>query len=486
MIPANEGSEGAFPKIIEERILADIETPLAAYWRLAHDEPYSFLLESVTGGENVSRYSFLGVRPRLVIKTKGNQVFLDRPGHELSSSLEPGSDPLDLLKSHLGEILECSTSELPPFIGGAVGLFGYDLVRFFEALPDTCKDDLQVDDLAVMLTSTVVAFDHAKNLIRIIGIARDSVEENEVRTQIQETVQKLAQPMPPLPNDSQAPESVDCNMSQAEFEMSVQKAVEYVSQGDGVQFVPSQRFSINTQSHPVTIYRALRLINPSPYMFLLRLRGYDIIGASPELLVSLHGNTAHLRPIAGTRKRGSDAEQDRFLAEELLADEKERAEHVMLVDLARNDLGRVCKFGSVKVNDLMIVERYSHVMHIVSDVTGEIQPQHDAFDLFRACFPAGTVSGAPKVRAMEVIDEIEPTRRGVYAGSVGFLSTTGDMDTCIAIRTILLKDGVAYVQAGVGAVYDSIPRTEYEESCNKAGACLNAIKLAQSNLALKK
>lgn len=484
MTSQDSGVDGPFPKIIEGQILADIETPLAAYWKLAHDEPYSFLLESVTGGEQVSRYSFLGVRPRLVIKSKGDKVFLDRPGQEETKSLPENQDPLDLLKAQLGATLECDGSDLPPFIGGAVGLFGYDLVRFFEKLPDSCQDDLQVDDMAVMLTSAVVAFDHAKNLIRVIGIARNASEATEVKSQIQETVRKLLAGMPALPDEAFPAEPVQSNLSQSEFEESVRKAVAYVAQGDGVQFVPSQRFSTQTQAHPVTIYRALRLVNPSPYMFLLRLRGYDVIGASPELLVSLHGRKAHLRPIAGTRKRGETPEQDRQLAEELLADEKERAEHVMLVDLARNDLGRVCQYGSVKVNDLMIVERYSHVMHIVSDVTGELQTTNNAFDLFRACFPAGTVSGAPKVRAMEIIDELEPTRRGVYAGSVGFFSATGDMDTCIAIRTILLKDGVAYVQAGVGAVYDSVPHAEFEESCNKAGACLKAIALAQNNLKL--
>ncbi len=475
----------SYPRLLERQILADIETPLAAYWKLAHDEPYSFLLESVTGGEQVSRYSFLGVRPKLVIKSKGQKVFLDRPGSEEHSQLQPDQDPLDLLKSHIQLAAHLNTSELPPFIGGAVGLLGYDLVRFFEQLPDDCTDDLKVDDMAMMLTSVVVAFDHAKNLIRVMGIAFAEDEVESVSDQIDATVEKLKGPMPPLPTGSFGSHKVNSNLTQEQFESAVKKAVQYVTQGDGVQFVPSQRFQTKVQAHPVTIYRALRLINPSPYMFLLRLRGYDIIGASPELLVSLHGNSAHLRPIAGTRSRGKSEAEDKALAEELLSDEKERAEHVMLVDLARNDLGRVCKYGTVRVNDLMIVERYSHVMHIVSDVTGELQPNKDAFDLFRACFPAGTVSGAPKVRAMEIIDELEQTRRGVYAGSIGFFSANGEMDTCIAIRTLLLKDGIAYVQAGVGAVYDSNPTAEFQESCNKAMACLRAVELAQQDLALK-
>lgn len=479
--PDSSNGQG-WPKIIEKRILADVETPLSAYWKLAHDEPYSFLLESVTGGEHVSRWSFLGVRPRTVLKTKDRRVVFDRPGSTEDAELPSGSDPLDLLKELLGPKVDPVASGLPPFIGGAVGLLGYDLVRFFEKLPDSTTDDLQADDLAMMLTSTVVAFDHAKNEIRIIGIASSSEEAARVEAEISRIAALLAGPLPPLPSGEYPSHPVESTCTQPEFEAMVSKLRDYIVAGDGVQFVPSQRFRAKVDAHPVTVYRALRSINPSPYMFILRLHGSDIVGASPELLVSLHGRTAHLRPIAGTRGRGKDDAEDRQLAEELLADEKERAEHVMLVDLARNDLGRVCEYGSVEVNDLMIIERYSHVMHIVSDVTGVLRPELDAYSLFRACFPAGTVSGAPKIRAMEVIDEVEPTRRGVYAGSIGFFSATGDMDTCIAIRTIFIKDGWAYVQAGGGTVFDAVPVNEYFESCRKAKASLRAIELAQQGL----
>jgi anthranilate synthase component 1 len=344
----------------------------------------------------------------------------------------------------------------------------------------------------MMLTDTVVVFDHAKNVIRVIALA-DEKTYDEKANQIDKIIEKLRAPLPPLPdpdslvNDKSHPAPADpqpaqSNQTKEEFEAKVSRMKEYIAAGDGIQMVPSQRFETDVTAHPITIYRALRSLNPSPYMFLMRFGDFDIVGASPELLVSLHGKKARVRPIAGTRWRGKTTEEDNQLEKELLADEKERAEHIMLVDLGRNDLGRVCEFGSVKVEELMSIERYSHVMHIVSDVTGTIQPDKDAFDLIRASFPAGTVSGAPKVRAMQIIDELEPTRRGLYAGSVGFFSASGDFDGCIAIRSITLKDGKAYVQAGGGVVHDSVPEKEYEESCNKAKAALRAIEIAQSGL----
>jgi anthranilate synthase component 1 len=357
----------------------------------------------------------------------------------------------------------------------------YDIVRYFERLPDTCKDDLQVDDMAMMLTSTVVAFDHAKNIIKIIAQCEPG-NIAEAEAEVERVFQRLKAPLPTLPTGTYPVHPVETNITQAEFEASVRKMIDYITKGDGVQMVPSQRFSSQLDAHPLTLYRALRSINPSPYMFLLRFIEYDLVGASPELLVSLHGSQAHVRPIAGTRWRGATEEEDKRLGEELLADEKERAEHVMLVDLGRNDVGRVSKYGTVNVNELMILERYSHVMHIVSDVTGELREDLDAYDLIRACFPAGTTTGAPKVRAMQIIDELEKTRRGSYAGAVGFVSTSGNMDTCIALRTMLVKDGRAYIQAGGGVVYDSDPSYEYRESCNKAKASLKAIEMAQCGL----
>jgi anthranilate synthase component 1 len=503
-------------------LLADIETPLSAYWKLSHDQTYSFLLESVTGGEQVSRYSLLGIKPEKVVRTKGNLAWgvgrralgedsnsaaiqdngvgrrASGVGEDPHASrltpyaLPPGQDPLDLLKQELQGKPLIPVPDLPAFIGGAVGMMSYDLVRFFEKLPDGPVDDLQMPDLAMMVTDTVVVFDHAKNVIRVIALA-DEETYDEKATQIDEIIEKLRAPLPPLPdpdslvNDKSHPAPADpqpakSNQTKEQFEANVERMREYIAAGDGIQMVPSQRFETDVTAHPITIYRALRSLNPSPYMFLMRFGDFDIVGASPELLVSLHGKKARVRPIAGTRWRGKTIEEDNQLEKELLADEKERAEHIMLVDLGRNDLGRVCEFGSVKVEELMSIERYSHVMHIVSDVTGTIQPDKDAFDLIRASFPAGTVSGAPKVRAMQIIDELEPTRRGLYAGSVGFFSASGDFDGCIAIRSITLKDGKAYVQAGGGVVHDSVPEREYEESCNKAKAALRAIEIAQSGL----
>ncbi len=485
-------TEGGKRMPIYRDLLADMETPLSAYWKLAHDQTYSFLLESVTGGEQVSRYSLLGVAPKQVLRTKNQHWRREQAGHEESGDLPAGKDPLHLLAETLGNQELVDVPGLPAFVGGAVGMMAYDLVRFFEKLPDTTIDDLQVDDLAMMVTETVVVFDHAKNIIRVIALA-DAESYDSAVNEIDQVIEKLRGPLPTLPdpnsivNDKSHPAPSDpapakSNHSQAEFESSVMKMKEFIAAGDAFQLVPAQRFEIEVKAHPVTIYRALRSLNPSPYMFIMRFGDFDIVGASPELLVSLHGDTARVRPIAGTRWRGSTPEEDKALEEELLADEKERAEHIMLVDLGRNDLGRVSQFGSVQVSELMVIERYSHVMHIVSDVTSKIAPEHDAFDLIRASFPAGTVSGAPKVRAMEIIDELEPTRRGLYAGSVGFFSANGSFDGCIAIRSIYLKDGKAYVQAGGGVVYDSHPTKEYEESRNKAKAALRAIEIAQAGL----
>ena len=486
LVPSKETylaqTHGETPMPVYRETLADVETPLSAYWKLAHDAGCSFLLESVTGGEQLARYSFLGVRPRAVLRTKGSRVRWDRGGASEETTLEKGQDPLRVLASSLHS-KPIEVSGMPAFVGGAVGMFAYDLVRFFERLPDSTLDDLQIDDVAMMLTDAVVVFDHAKNLIRVIVLADGTADGyDRAEEEIEWILCRLAQPLPSLPSGSFESHEVSCNQTQQEFEGNVRRMKEYIAAGDGFQMVPSLRLSTKVDAHPLTVYRALRSINPSPYMFLLRFGDFDLVGASPELLVSLHGSKARVRPIAGTRKRGVSKELDDALAQDLLADEKERAEHIMLVDLGRNDLGRVSKYGTVKVNDLMVIERYSHVMHIVSDVEGEVDPGKDACDLIRAAFPAGTVSGAPKVRAMQIIDELEPTRRGPYAGSVGFISATGDMDTCITIRTILVKDGVAYVQAGAGIVYDSVPEKEYEECLNKARASLAAIDAAQRGL----
>lgn len=465
-------------------LLADVETPVSAYWKLSHDQTYSFLLESVTGGEQLARYSLLGIRPKIVLRTKNESVTRESANEPSGRRLGHGEDPLHALRSELAGPEVVAVPDLPAFVGGAVGMMSYDLVRFFEKLPDSTVDDLNVDDLAMMLTDTVVVFDHAKNVIRIIAMATEESYDEAVK-EIEEIVHKLKSPLPNLPdveNRDHPIHPIESNLPKARFEEIVTRMVEYIAAGDAFQLVPSQRFQTQVDVHPLTLYRALRSLNPSPYMFILRFGDFDIVGASPELLVSLHGRKARVRPIAGTRWRGGTPEEDKALEMELLADEKERAEHIMLVDLGRNDLGRVCEYGSVEVNELMVIERYSHVMHIVSDVTGTLEVGKDAYDLIRASFPAGTVAGAPKVRAMEIIDELESTRRGLYAGAVGFVSHTGDFDACIAIRTIYLKDGKAYVQAGGGVVFDSKPEFEFNESCNKAKGSLRAIEIAQAGL----
>jgi len=470
------------PVPVFREVLADLLTPLGAYWRLAHNEPASFLLESVTGGEQLARYSLIGVRPRQVVRTKGQTVTVTGGDDPVSRTLAPGEDPLDVLRSLMPDA-PVPVEGLPPFVGGAVGTMAYDLVRFFERLPDANPDDLDFPDLAMMLTDAVVVFDHAKNLIKIVVLAEPTeAGYHRAQVEIDRLTALLQGEMPTLPEGSGPAHPITANQTQADYEAAVRTMKEYIAAGDGIQMVPSLRFATPVDAHPLTVYRCLRSLNPSPYMFLLKFEDFDVVGASPEILVSLKGRRARVRPIAGTRWRGRNLAEDHALELELLADEKERAEHIMLVDLGRNDLGRVCEIGSVQVKELMVVERYSHVMHIVSDVQGDLPPELDAVDLVRSTFPAGTVSGAPKIRAMEIIDEVEPTRRGLYAGAAGYLSANGDFDAAIAIRTILIRQGIAYVQVGAGIVFDSDPTREYEECRNKAMAALRAIELAQAGL----
>ncbi|MGI8924742.1 MAG: anthranilate synthase component I [Fimbriimonadales bacterium] len=457
-------------------VLADLETPTSAYWKLAHDKTHSFLLESVTGGERLGRYSFIGVDPSLVVRSKG------RMGHSGEQEFETpeGGSPLDTIRELLHERPYAHLEGLPPFTGGAVGMLAYDLVRFFERLPDANTDDPNCDDMHMLVCDSMVAFDHAKNRILVIAHATDEAGSYErAAEQIEGIIERLRAAIPPIPDSPKRRATFTSNVSRDHYEEAVARTREYIAAGDGVQMVISQRYSAPVSSHPIALYRSLRYLNPSPYMYLIRFGDFDVIGASPEVLVTVQGNRARVRPIAGTRPRGDTEECDRKLEEELLADEKERAEHIMLVDLGRNDIGRIAKAGTVEVNELMVVERYSHVMHIVSDVTGEMKDGLDCFDALRACFPAGTVSGAPKVRAMEIIDELETSRRGLYAGAVGYFGYDGDMDMAIAIRTIFLKDGVAHVQAGAGIVYDSIPEKEWEECACKAAAVISAIETAE-------
>ncbi|MFI5386090.1 MAG: anthranilate synthase component I family protein, partial [Fimbriimonadales bacterium] len=365
LVPSREEfdrrTQGGRRMAIYQDLLADVETPLSAYWKLASSEKFSFLLESVTGGEQLARFSILGVRPREVLRTKGRSVSRTSSNGEVKGSLGEGQDPLDILKAEMKGPPPLPLADMPTFVGGAVGLLSYDIVRFFERLAGGPKDDLQLDDMAIMLADTVVVFDHARNLLRVMVMAGPGGYDTAVK-EINRVLETLRGPLPPLPADSFESHETTVNLDQPTFEGMVRRIKDYIAAGDGIQMVPSQRFSTRVDAHPLTIYRALRSLNPSPYMFLLRFGDFDLVGASPELLVSLHRQKARVRPIAGTRWRGKDLEEDDALAEELLADEKERAEHIMLVDLGRNDLGRVCDAGSVTVNELMVIERYSHVM----------------------------------------------------------------------------------------------------------------------------
>lgn len=475
----SSGVGGRVP--VTATLLADVETPLSAYWKLAHDEPNSFLLESVTGGEQVARYSLIGVRPRAVYRAKDGRARLSEGG--VSREWDVAGDPLALVRDLVGKVDAEAAAGLPGLIGGAVGIVGYDYVRTVERLPDGNPDVLGVPDVELLVCDSVVVFDHARNQVRVIVLG-DGSEGSYQRcvAEIERVLGRLRGALPALPQGRFAAHAVEQNVGREEFEAGVRRIIDYIGAGDCIQVVPSLRFSTKLDAHPVTLYRALRSLNPSPFMFLLRLEGLDVVGASPELLVGLEGRRARVRPIAGTRKRGATPSEDAALAAELLADEKERAEHVMLVDLGRNDLGRVCTAGSVRVEEMMVVEKYSHVMHIVSDVTGELAFGMDGVDLVRATFPAGTLSGAPKIRAMQIIDEVETSRRGLYGGAVGFFSATGDVDLAIAIRTVVVRDGVAHVQAGAGVVWDSDPGKEYEECVSKARAALRAIEIAQAGL----
>ncbi len=471
---------------VYREILADMETPVSAFKKIDQGD-YSYLLESVEGGEKWARYCFLGTRPSVIFKSKGRRVELIKNGEKESFET---ANPLQTLKELLTRYRPVVIEGLPRFFGGAVGYISYDMVRFFENLPADGEDDLDLPDAVFIFTDTILIFDNINLTIKVVsnvhldGSLRPEEAYENAKQQIEALIAKLRQPISdysvlggaaPGPPSARA---VDSNISRTQYLEVVARAKEYIQAGDILQVVPSQRFNSDITGPPFDIYRALRSINPSPYMYYLKLDELTLIGSSPEVLVRMEGRRIEVRPIAGTRPRGLTEAEDTQLEKELLADEKERAEHLMLVDLGRNDVGRVAEVGSVEVTEFMAVERYSHVMHLVSNVCGKLQAGKDAFDVLAACFPAGTVSGAPKIRAMEIIDELEPTRRGPYAGAVGYFSFSGNLDTCITIRTILVKDGVAYVQAGGGVVADSIPELEYQETLNKAQALLRAIELA--------
>ena len=491
---ARRAQRGNMTPVYKE-ILADMETPVSAFKKVAISsdgeklDDYSFLLESVEGGERMARYSFLGSGTNLVIKSKGHQVELVRNGVPEQITLEPGKDVLHILKNELGCLSYVPDPNLPRFCGGAVGFMSYDIVRFFEDLPDSTTDDLGLPDCTLIFTDTLLIFDHVRHKIRIVCNTRIDGDPDgaydRATAKIEELAERLRKPLPAQsrrPFDPNRKLKVTSNFTRDEYEKAVIKCKEYIAAGDIIQVVPSQRFSTEITADPLDVYRALRSLNPSPYMYYLSYGDNTLIGSSPEILVTEERGNVTVRPIAGTRPRGKSIEEDLSLEQELLKDEKERAEHIMLVDLGRNDIGRVCRYGSVKVDELMVIERYSHVMHLVSNVSGRLRVDQDQFDLLRATFPAGTVSGAPKIRAMEIIDEVEPTRRGTYAGAIGYFSYSGDMDACITIRTVLMQGNTAYVQAGGGVVADSVPANEYQETQNKAMALIKALETAEQGL----
>ena len=451
-------------------IQADLETPVSAYLKIARGN-YSFLLESVEGGERLARYSFIGTEPSLVLRT-GN---------------ENPVDPLYLVEKEFSQLHPVSIADLPRFHGGMVGYLSYEVARYFERLPCPDQDPQGLPESVLMLADTLLVFDHVTHKIKVVSHAHLDGDVDtayrEATCKIDGLVNRLEQPMhsEALKNAPPDKSEVSSNFSQAEFESIVSQAKEYIYAGDIIQVVLSQRLARPTYASPFAIYRALRSVNPSPYMYYLHLGDFHIVGASPELLVRVEDGIVSNHPIAGTRRRGKDATEDLALEEELRHDEKERAEHIMLVDLGRNDIGRISEPGTVQVTQLMDVERYSHVMHLVSHAQGKLRAGLSQFDALRSCFPAGTVSGAPKIRAMEIIAELEKEQRGPYAGAVGYLDFSGNLDTAIAIRTVIIKDNIAYIQAGAGIVADSIPEREYQESLNKAQALLTAIDQAEAD-----
>ena len=468
-----------------KQLPADLDTPLSLYLKLAN-EPYSYLLESVVGGERFGRYSFIGLPARTVLRVHGHFVSVENNGQPVEQST--CDDPLAFIEAYLARYKAAPVPGLPRFPGGLCGYFGYDTVRYIETkLADTRKHDpVNTPDILLLLSDELAVVDNLSGRLTLI-IYADPLEPQaylSAHQRLRELSRRLARPaIPPVTSNGNGFEA-DSEFGEQAYKDAVVRAKRYIGDGDIMQVVLSQRLSRPFNAHPLSLYRALRGLNPSPYMFYYDMGGFHVVGSSPEILVRLEdegeGKRVTVRPIAGTRPRGATREEDQRLEAELLADPKERAEHVQLMDLGRNDAGRVAQVGTVKVTENMGIERYSHVMHIVSNVEASLRPELSAMDVLRATFPAGTVSGAPKIRAMEIIDELEPTKRGIYAGAVGYLGFNGDMDLAIAIRTAVIKDNVLYVQAGAGIVADSVPESEWLETCNKARAVVRAAELAQA------
>ncbi len=481
---------------VAKTVAADLRTPVSAFLSIAASEPNCFLLESVEGGEKIGRYTFLGARPYMVLRARGRQITLERYERNARSGKKTKLEGsvFKILDGLLHEHTPAHVPGLPPFTAGAVGFLAHDAVRQLERLPVLAKDDLQMPDCTLMFFDRLLAFDHVRHEIFIIATAdvrRQSPRQAYAQAvrDIERIERQLAAPLPrkflqpPKPKPGKL--KVNVSVSKKKFIRTVEQIKEYIMAGDVFQTVPSLRLELEPGIDPLNVYRALRRVNPSPYMYFLRMKGLQseemtVLGSSPEMLVRVTGKKLEYRPIAGTRKRGKDEAEDLRLEDELRHDEKERAEHVMLVDLGRNDVGRVSEFGTVKVRDLMFVERYSHVMHLVSAVEGTLREGLTPVDALAACFPAGTLTGAPKVRAMEIIEEVEPVRRGIYGGSVLYADFAGNLDSCIAIRTMLVKGKKAYVQAGAGIVADSVPESEYQECLNKTQALVRAVELARS------
>ncbi|MCX7981615.1 MAG: anthranilate synthase component I [Syntrophales bacterium] len=476
--------QGTLVPVFRE-IIADTETPVSLLLKIARERQV-FLLESVEGGEKWGRYTFLGSKPKKIIRIqKENGIVENAQG---VSVIPHDGKPLDFLRREILSSKPVKTPGLPRFFGGAVGFFSYDMVRYFEHLPDNTLNDLPTDEAVFLLTDTLFIFDNIRHTVKVLACAHID-EKTDLDTLYDETVDRIEQEISLLnpcefPTFEASPEEKEIryssNLSPEAFKDIVRRAKEYIFAGDIIQVVLSQRFEIHENVSPVDLYRALRFINPSPYLFFLKIDDLHLIGSSPEVLVRMEEGLAEVKPIAGTKKRGRTEQEDRKLADELLQDPKERAEHVMLVDLGRNDLGRIARKGSVQVNQFMTVERYSHVMHLVSLVQAQVAPDKDCFDVLASCFPAGTLTGAPKIRAMEIIDELEPTRRNIYGGAVGYFSYTGNMDFCITIRTLVKQRGRLFLQAGAGIVADSDPQSEYEETLNKAQGMMQAVRLVKA------
>jgi anthranilate synthase component 1 len=462
---------------------ADLDTPLSVYLKLAN-QPYTYLLESVVGGERFGRYSYIGLAAAKRLEVRGHECV--EIENERATARAMADDPLAFVNDYLSRFRTVEDPRLPRFCGGLVGYFGYDTVRYIERrLSGTRKPDpLGVPDILLLVSEEIAIFDNLSGKLSLVVYAAPEERDawRRARKRLADLLKKLRAAVVIPPDKRGASEPAVSGFGETAYHAAVEKAKSYIYEGDIMQVVPSQRMSKPLRAAPLALYRALRTINPSPYMFYFDFADFHVVGASPEILVRLEGDTVTVRPIAGTRRRGATPQEDAALADELLADAKERAEHIMLVDLGRNDVGRVAQTGSVRLTEQMVVERYSHVMHIVSNVEGRLKPGLNAVDVLRATFPAGTVSGAPKVRAMEIIDELEPVKRGVYAGAVGYLGFHGNMDVAIALRTAVIKDGVLHVQAGGGVVADSQPEAEWQETQNKAKALLRAAEMAESGL----